>query len=85
MVMNPENVAECAEFAPPTCAYRLLVEGRDLPDWHPLVSGDPDSVHAAGISVRGRVVSESELGDCDLEERIVEWPLFDAVAKDTTG
>jgi uncharacterized cysteine cluster protein YcgN (CxxCxxCC family) len=83
MVMNPENVAECAEFAPPTCAYRLLVEGRDLPDWHPLVSGDPGSVHAAGISVRGRVISETELGDRDLEERVVVWPLFDTAAKDT--
>ena len=83
--MHGHESGECRRMCgicPPTCAYRLLVEGRDLPDWHPLVSGDPGSVHAAGISVRGRVISESDIGGCDLEERIVEWPLFDAVAKD---
>jgi hypothetical protein len=57
---------------PSTCAYRLLSEGKDLPDWHPLVSGDPESVHRAGISVRGRAVPEAVAGE--LEDRIVEWP-----------
>ena len=47
------------EWLPATCAYRLLSRGRDLPDWHPLLTGDPESVHAAGISVRGKVVSEN--------------------------
>ena len=59
-------------WMPSTCAYRLLSEGKDLPDWHPLVSGDPESVHRAGISVRGRAVAEAVAGD--LEHRIVEWP-----------
>jgi uncharacterized cysteine cluster protein YcgN (CxxCxxCC family) len=59
-------------WMPSTCAYRLLSEGKDLPDWHPLVSGDPESVHRAGISVRGRAVPEAAAGD--LENRIVEWP-----------
>jgi uncharacterized cysteine cluster protein YcgN (CxxCxxCC family) len=59
-------------WMPSTCAYRLLSEGKDLPDWHPLVSGDPDSVHRAGISVRGRAVPEGTAGE--LENRIVEWP-----------
>lgn len=59
---------------PATCAYRRLAEGKDLPDWHPLVSGDPGSVHAAGISVRGRVISEQNVHPDDLEQFIVDWP-----------
>ena len=46
------------DWLPPTCAYRLVQEGRDLPEWHPLLSGDRDTVRQAGISVRDRVVSE---------------------------
>ena len=60
------------DWLPSTCAYRLLSEGKDLAWWHPLVSGDPETVHKAGVSVRGRAVPESEAGE--LENRIVEWP-----------
>lgn len=63
-------------WLPPTCAYRLLAEGRDLYWWHPLVSGDPETVHAAGVSVRGRVfANEDEVPAQKLEDRIVDWPL----------
>lgn len=74
MVMSPENVRECAEFAPPTCAYKLLVEGQDLYPWHPLVSGDPNSVHAAGISVKNKVVCETSVDMNNLEQRIIDFP-----------
>ena len=72
--LTADNVGEIS-WLPPTCAYRLVGEGRDLYWWHPLVSGDPDSVHAAGMSVRGRVgISEADLGEEDYEDRIVTWP-----------
>jgi len=60
------------DWLPPTCAYRRLAEGKDLAWWHPLVSGDPNTVHTAGISVRGRAVSERRAGP--LEHHIVKWP-----------
>lgn len=68
------TLARIAElkWLPQTCAYRLLAEGGDLSPWHPLVSGDWNSVHKAGISVAGRVITEKEAGD--LEDHIVEWP-----------
>jgi uncharacterized protein len=71
VTLTPQNVSQL-RWMPSTCAYKLLAEGGDLPDWHPLVSGDPDSVHRAGISVRGKVVPEENAGD--LEDYIVTWP-----------
>ncbi len=52
--LTPENV-RTLNWLPPSCGYRLVAEGRDLYWWHPLISGDPDTVHEAGVSVRGRV------------------------------
>ncbi len=72
VVLTPDNVTTLG-FMPSTCAYRLLAEGRDLFDWHPLVSGDRESVHRAGASVRGRAVCETGVADAALEDHIVDW------------
>jgi uncharacterized cysteine cluster protein YcgN (CxxCxxCC family) len=62
-------------WLPPTCAYRIVANGGDLPWWHHLKSGSRDTVHTAGVSVRGRVAaSEKDVPDEKLEEFIVAWP-----------
>ena len=71
--LTPESVRSLA-WLPPTCGYRLVEEGRDLYWWHPLVSGDAETVHQAGISVRGRTVSETDWPEETLERRVVAWP-----------
>jgi len=74
MTMNASNVREAAEFAPPTCAYRLLLEGKSLPDWHHLNSVNKQTVHQQGQSVRHRVRFQREINADDIQDYIVEWP-----------
>jgi len=73
--LTPKNISSI-DWLPPTCGYRLVNEGKDLYWWHPLVSGDPETVHIAGISVRGRMSgTENEISDDRLEDHIVSWPM----------
>ena len=58
-VLSPDE-PEMFNWLPDSCAYRRLARGKDLPEWHPLITGDPESVHTAGISIRGKAISENE-------------------------
>ncbi len=60
-------------WLPATCAYRLLSEGKPLYDWHPLVSGSRDTVHEAGVSIRGRAVSDEFVHPDGYDEHIIQW------------
>lgn len=75
IVLTPKTLADNMYWLPLTCAYRLLSEGRPLYDWHPLVSGNPETVHDAGVSVRGMTIPEFEVDEDDWEEHIIEEPL----------
>ncbi|WP_380053612.1 YcgN family cysteine cluster protein [Falsihalocynthiibacter sp. SS001] len=72
VVLKPSTIKDVAYWLPMTCAYRLLHEGKPLCDWHPLISGDPETVHTSGTSVRGWTVPEYELDVEDWENYIIE-------------
>ncbi len=67
--MPPEQYA----WLPPTCAYRLLSENKELPEWHPLISANRQSVKQAGISVDAYAVSEEYIHPEQLEEHIIDF------------
>ena len=67
--LTADNVGRFA-WLPTTCAYRLRAEGKDLPEWHYLICGDREAVHAAGMSARGWTVSEDQAGD--IEHHLVD-------------
>lgn len=70
--LRPEDVAEF-HWLPSTCAYRLVAEGQPLQAWHPLISGNKQSVHEAGVSIQGRALSEEYVHPDGMEEHIIHW------------
>ena len=79
--LTPQNVSTL-KWMPLSCAYRRVNEGRGLADWHPLISGDPESVHRAGVSIRGETVSEETLEDSDDAIQYAAWDLLDERGED---
>ncbi len=71
VTLTPEALPKVAYWLPRTCAYRLLHEGKKLLRWHPLRTGDPDSVHRAGKSVQGWTIPETEVSEDDWEDHII--------------
>ena len=72
LVLTPDE-KEAYEWLPDSCAYRRLANGQDLPGWHPLVTGRPESVHEAGVSMQGKAISENEAD---------EWTVLRSVCGD---
>ncbi len=69
--LSPDH-PEHFEWMPETCAYRLMHEGKPLPEWHPLITGDPQSVHAHGASARKKLIPEFLADEEHLEKYIVD-------------
>lgn len=70
--LKPDEIGNYP-WLPKTCAYRRLHEGKDLLPWHPLISGNPNSVHKAGISVKGKTIPEDGMTPEDYEDHLVDW------------
>ena len=77
VTLTKENLKD-VYFMPPSCAYRRLQEGKDLPSWHPLRhNGKKSKMHQAGMSVRNKVICETQADVAKFEDYIVSWPLKD--------
>jgi uncharacterized cysteine cluster protein YcgN (CxxCxxCC family) len=68
--LTPRNVRRLP-WLPPTCGYRLVSEGKDLPLWHHLVCGDRDAVHHERISQSGRMLAEGSVAEDDWEDHLI--------------
>lgn len=67
-----QDKGEAFEWLPASCAYRRVAAGKDLPAWHPLLTGDPESVHRAGVSMRGRMLSERDTAEWTVLQQLTD-------------
>jgi hypothetical protein len=72
VVLTPENIERIAYWMPKTCGYRRVFEGQPLMDWHPLISGNPDSANITNNSFQNRTIPEYEVNEEDLENYIIQ-------------
>ena len=70
--LTPKKIKQI-KWMPTTCAYRLVQEGKDLPDYHHLISGDHDQIHREGHSIMGRTKSEDTVLEEDQMDWVVDW------------
>jgi uncharacterized cysteine cluster protein YcgN (CxxCxxCC family) len=70
--LDRDNILSLS-WLPESCSYKLIARGEPLPDWHHLVSGNYDDMHAVGASVKNLAVSELEVQDSDIEDHIIRW------------
>lgn len=74
IVLSPSNIDSHMYWLPKTCAYRLVRLHKPLPEWHPLISGEPNTVVAVGVSMQGHTVSEFDVAEDNWEDYIIEEP-----------
>ena len=72
VVLTPENIERIAYWMPTTCGYRRVFEGQPLMDWHPLITGNPDSANITKNSFQNRTIPEYEVNEEDLENYIIQ-------------
>lgn len=71
LTLTPDHL-DVLQWLPSTCSYRLLYEGKPLPGWHHLITGDMQALHVRHISVRGKVVSENNVDSDDWDQYIID-------------
>ncbi|MEL7258626.1 MAG: YcgN family cysteine cluster protein [Pseudomonadota bacterium] len=75
ITLSVNNIERNLYWLPETCAYKLLWNGKPLYDWHPLISGTPQSVHDAGVSMQNQTVAEFDVDEDDWEDYLIEEPI----------
>lgn len=72
VILRADNL-DALHWMPESCAYRRLHEGRDLPAWHPLITGNKDAMKAANHSVANQVISEMNVAEADMPDHLFDW------------